>query len=61
MRDILGGHLGEALDKAFHPEGQTLDDPVINEVSNLATRAFEHHVERRLKSVSIFERHDSGS
>lgn len=61
MREVLGGGLGEALDRAFHPEGQTLDDPVINEVSGLATKAFEHHVERRLRSVSIFERHDSGS
>jgi len=61
MREVLGGGLGEALDRAFHPEGQTLDDPVINEVSALATKAFEHHVERRLRSVSIFERHDPGS
>lgn len=61
MREVLGGGLGEALDRAFHPGGQTLDDPVINEVSTLATKAFEHHVERRLRSVSIFERHDQGS
>jgi DNA repair protein RecO (recombination protein O) len=61
MREVLGGGLGEALDRAFHPEGQTLDDPVINEVSALATKAFEHHVERRLRSVSIFERHEPGS
>jgi DNA repair protein RecO (recombination protein O) len=61
MREVLGGRLGDALDRAHSPEGQTLDDPVVNEVAALATRAFEHHVERRLKSVSIFERHDSGS
>ena len=57
MRDILGGKLGESLDRAFNPDGQQLNDPVINEVSQLATRAFEHHIERRLRSVSIFERH----
>jgi hypothetical protein len=57
MRDVLGGKLGESLDRAFNPEGQQLNDPVINEVSQLATRAFEHHIERRLRSVSIFERH----
>jgi DNA repair protein RecO (recombination protein O) len=61
MREILGGGLGDALDRAHHPEGQTLDDPIINEVAILATKAFEHHVERRLRSVSIFERHDPGS
>ena len=57
MRDILGGRLGESLDRAFNPDGQQLNDPIINEVSQLATRAFEHHIERRLRSVSIFERH----
>jgi DNA repair protein RecO (recombination protein O) len=57
MRDVLGGKLGESLDRAFNPDGQQLNDPVINEVSQLATRAFEHHIERRLRSVSIFERH----
>ena len=57
MRDLLGGKLGEALDHAFNPEGQQLNDPVVNEVSQLATLAFEHHIERRLRSVSIFERH----
>lgn len=61
MRDVLGGRLGDALDRAHHPGGQTLDDPVVNEVALLATKAFEHHVERRLRSVSIFERHDPGS
>jgi hypothetical protein len=30
---------------------------VLNEVAQLATRAFEHHIERRLRSVSLFERH----
>lgn len=57
MRAVLGGKLGESLDRAFNPEGQQLNDPIINEMSQLATRAFEHHIERRLRSVSIFERH----
>jgi hypothetical protein len=56
MRDLLEGRLGAVLDEAYDPAGQQLDDPVVNEVLALATRAFEHHVERRLRSVSIFER-----
>jgi len=49
MRDILGGHLNEAL---------SLDEsPATHEVSGLATRALEHHIERRLKAVAMFERH----
>lgn len=56
MRDLLEGRLGEVLDRAYDPSGQHVDDPVINEVLTLATRAFEHHVERRLRSVTIFER-----
>ena len=56
MRDIFGGRLGEVLD-AFHKPGeQQLGVPVVNEVAALATRAFEMHVERRLRSVAIFER-----
>lgn len=56
MRDLLEGRLGEVLDSAYDPRGQQVDDPVVNEVMTLATRAFEHHVERRLRSVTIFER-----
>jgi hypothetical protein len=56
MRDLLEGRLGEALDRAYDPAGQHVDDPVVNEVLTLATRAFEHHVERRLRSVAIFDR-----
>ncbi|MFM7872001.1 MAG: DNA repair protein RecO, partial [Actinomycetota bacterium] len=56
MRDLLEGRLGAVLDEAYDPAGQNVDDPVVNEVLVLATRAFEHHVERRLRSVSIFER-----
>ena len=49
MRDILGGRLNEAL---------TLpESPATHEVGVLATRALEHHIERRLKAVAMFERH----
>lgn len=47
MRAILGGRLGEALaspaSSAHH------------EVTLLATRAIEHHLERRLRAVALFE------
>jgi DNA repair protein RecO (recombination protein O) len=49
MRDILGGRLNEAL---AQPES-----PATHEVGVLATRALEHHIERRLKAVAMFERH----
>ncbi len=58
LRDLLGGRLAAVLDAAHDPAGQRLDDPVVSEVSDLATRAFEAHVERRLRSLGIFERHD---
>ncbi|MEY4224540.1 MAG: repair protein RecO, partial [Actinomycetota bacterium] len=61
LRDVLGGRLGEALDRVHRPGGQVLDDPIVAEVAAIATRAFEFHVERRLRSVAIFERHDSRS
>jgi DNA repair protein RecO (recombination protein O) len=49
MRDILGGRLNEAL---------ALDESsATHEVSTLATRALEHHIERRLKAVAMFEAH----
>lgn len=49
MRGILGGRLNEAL---------ALDEsPATHEVGALATRALEHHIERRLKAVAMFERH----
>lgn len=56
MCRILGGNLNEVLEEAHDPQGQHLDDPVVNEVLDIATRAFEHHMERRLRSVRIFER-----
>lgn len=49
MRDILGGRLNDAL---------ALDEsPATHEVGALATRALEHHIERRLKTIAMFERH----
>ncbi len=56
MRRILGGNLNDVLAEAHDPQGQRLDDPIVNEVLGIATRAFEHHMERRLRSVRIFER-----
>jgi DNA repair protein RecO (recombination protein O) len=47
-RMILGGGLNAALDE---PES-----PATAEVRHLATTALEHHLERRLRSVSMFER-----
>ncbi|NDI01219.1 MAG: hypothetical protein EBY57_05340 [Actinobacteria bacterium] len=49
MRDILGGRLRQAL--ALEESAAT------SEVTALATRALEHHIERRLRTVSVFERH----
>jgi DNA repair protein RecO (recombination protein O) len=49
MRNILGGRLNEAL---ALPES-----PATHEVGALATRALEHHIERRLRAVAMFERH----
>ncbi|MEI8391335.1 MAG: DNA repair protein RecO [Actinomycetes bacterium] len=57
LRDVLGGRLSEILDQTHQPGRQILDDPVLNELAQLATRAFEHHIERKLRSVSLFERH----
>ena len=49
MRDIFGGRLQQSL---------ALDEsPLTHEVGSLATRALEHHIERRLKAVAMFERH----
>jgi DNA repair protein RecO (recombination protein O) len=49
MRAILGGGLGPLLSGAI--------PPATGEVASLATRAMEHHLERRLRAVAIFERH----
>jgi DNA repair protein RecO (recombination protein O) len=49
MRDILGGRLVEALARE--------ESATTHEVATLATRALEHHIERRLKAVAMFEAH----
>ena len=49
LRDVLGGRLADAL---AQPES-----PLTHEVGALATRAMEHHVERRLRAVAMFEHH----
>lgn len=49
MRMVLGGHLATAL---ALPES-----PATREVEHLATRAMEHHLERRLRSVGVMDRH----
>jgi DNA repair protein RecO (recombination protein O) len=48
LRMILGGRLNDAL--------ATPESPATHEVGVLATRALEHHIERRLKTVAMFER-----
>jgi DNA repair protein RecO (recombination protein O) len=47
MRMILGGRMNEALDEPA--------SAVTHEVAGHATRALEHHIERRLRTVSMFE------
>lgn len=49
MREVLGGRLNEALARPESPE--------THEVGALATRALEHHLERRLRAIAMFERH----
>jgi DNA repair protein RecO (recombination protein O) len=49
MREILGGQLVQALARD--------ESAVTHEVSSLATRALEFHIERRLKAVAMFESH----
>jgi DNA repair protein RecO (recombination protein O) len=48
MRMILGGRLNDAL--ALQADRTT------HEVAGHATRALEHHIERRLRAVAMFER-----
>lgn len=48
LRDVLGGRLNAALES---PES-----PATHEVALLATRALEHHIERRLRTIAMFER-----
>jgi len=49
MRMILGGRLNDAL---ALPASSTT-----HEVTGHATRALEHHIERRLRTVAMFEQH----
>jgi DNA repair protein RecO (recombination protein O) len=47
LNDILGGRLGSALNEP--------SSAATTEVDHLATRALEHHLERRLRSVAILD------
>lgn len=47
LQDILGGRLKAALDEPA--------SPATHEVSQLATRVMEHHLERRLRSAGLLE------
>ncbi|MFP5254514.1 MAG: DNA repair protein RecO [Acidimicrobiia bacterium] len=47
VQDILGGRLGAALNEP--PSAATHD------VDHLATRALEHHLERRLRSITLLD------
>jgi DNA repair protein RecO (recombination protein O) len=49
LRQVLGGQLQAAL--SIPPS------PATTEVALLATRAMEHHLERRLRAVALLERH----
>lgn len=46
---ILEGGLAGALAEP--------DSPAVHEVNNLAMRAMEHHLERRLRSIGVFDAH----
>ena len=48
MQQILGGQLGTALNEP--------SSPATHEVEHLATEAMEHHLERRLKAVTLLDR-----
>jgi DNA repair protein RecO (recombination protein O) len=48
LQQILGGRLGAALNEAV--------SPATHEVEHLATEALEHHLERRLRSVTLLDR-----
>jgi DNA repair protein RecO (recombination protein O) len=47
LQAILGGRLNEALAVA--------SSPATHEIDHLATRAVEHHLERRLRSVTVLD------
>jgi DNA repair protein RecO (recombination protein O) len=48
LQQILGGQLGTALNEPL--------SPVTAEIDHLAVKALEHHLERRLRSVSTLHR-----
>ena len=48
MQMVLGGQLGAALNEP--------SSPATHEVDHLATEAMEHHLERRLRSVTLLDR-----
>jgi DNA repair protein RecO (recombination protein O) len=52
MRQILGGELNDALVAGESPDAAA----VVHEVDQLATRAVEHHLERRLRSLNVLDR-----
>lgn len=49
MRDILGGRMNDAL--------VLEESPAVIEVNSVAMEAMETHLERRLKSLGVFDRH----
>ena len=49
MRMILGGKMNEAL--------MLEESPSVHEVSHLAMEAMEAHLERRIRSLGVFDRH----
>ena len=51
LRQILGGELNDALAAGESPDAAA----VVHEVDQLAIRAVEHHLERRLRSVNVLD------
>jgi DNA repair protein RecO (recombination protein O) len=49
LRMILGGQMSEALNMD--------ENPAVTEVSQLAMEAMESHLERKLRSLGVFDRH----
>lgn len=49
MRDMLGGRMNDAL--------ALEESPAVHEVNRLAMEAMEAHLERRLQSLGVFDRH----
>jgi len=49
LQMILGGRLNDAL--------AVPSSPATHEIDHLATHAVEHHLERRLRSVTVLDRH----